>query len=99
MVRYDRRAAHRGVRARLIGSALCGVIAASAGAVIVISALHSFVFLIVATIAGGFALVAITLAMSARKEEEVHQLAAKLSRASLEAPRRRPAELHTDGSP
>ncbi len=79
--------AHRGVRLRLFGAAACGLVAAIATASVLVLNLQSFVLLIVGVIAGGCALVTITLAMSARKEEEVHQLAASLSSGALpEAP-------------
>ncbi len=73
-----RDAAYKGVYWRLVGASLCGAVASGALASLLLLGLSGFVFLIVATVAGGFALVAITLSMSARKEEEVHQLAATL---------------------
>lgn len=89
-------AAHHGVRRRLLGAAVCGLITAGAAASLLIFSLHSFVFLIVLVIAGGCALITITLAMSARKEEEVHQLAAALMQNPPEPPSL-PVKSSTDG--
>lgn len=73
-------AAYKGVYWRIVGAALSGVVTAIALATLMFSPMPTFVFMVAVVIAGAFGLVTITLAMSARKEEEVHQLAASLQR-------------------
>lgn len=73
-------AAYRGVYWRLIGAALSGFVTAIALATLMFSFMPTFVFMVAVVIAGAGGLITITLAMSARKEEEVHQLAASLQR-------------------
>ena len=89
-------AAYRGVYWRIVGAALSGLVTAIALATLMFSPMPTFVFMVAVVIAGASALVTITLAMSARKEEEVHQLAASLQRqdvALLEPPLREDAPL------
>jgi hypothetical protein len=79
-IAFHAQGAHQGVRRRLFGAAASGLVAAVAAASLLIFSFQTYALLMVCVIAGACALVTITLAMSARKEEEVHDLAASLSR-------------------
>lgn len=97
-IAFHTQGAHQGVRRRLFGAGASGLIAALAAASLLIFTFQTYALLMVCVIAGACALVTITLAMSARKEEEVHHLAASLSRQLPDKSPAREDASSTDGT-
>lgn len=78
MLEIDVGAANRGVAWRLFGAAACGGLALTSMLLLVFLASALYEALLFLGMSGAFVLASFTLAMSARREEEVHQLAASL---------------------
>lgn len=77
-LRVDAKAAERGVRTRLLGGVLAGALTFACALAVIFMAPDKFTFLALTALAVSGLLVAISLIMSARREELVHQLASDL---------------------
>mgnify|MGYP000253463087 FL=1 len=77
-LRVDAKAAERGVRTRLLGGVLAGAMTFACALAVIFMAPDKFTFLALTALAVSGLLVAISLILSARREEIVHQLASDL---------------------
>lgn len=95
-IHVPRDAAARGVRARLYVAAIAGALTLLCLLQIVLGRPETYAFIALATMGSSGLLATVTLVLSARREEEVHQLASEMSR---EIPLLPAGEGGADGDP
>jgi len=78
VVRPD--AVKRGVQSRLLGAALCAFVTLVCLGALIGLDLHRFTMMAIASLGMGSVASTVAMALSARREEHIHQLASELTR-------------------